>query len=57
MKDWVTIAKANGLDLSPREFDRLAQSLAALEETFRPLVADLTPDLEPASEFHIEDAE
>jgi hypothetical protein len=55
MKDWVTIAKAHGLDLSARELDRIAQPLAALEETFQPLVKALTPDLEPAFEFHMED--
>jgi hypothetical protein len=57
MRDWVTIAKANGLDLSARELDRIATPLAALEETFRPLIKDLTPDTEPAFEFHMEDHE
>ena len=55
MKDWVTIAKAHGLDLSARELDRIAQPLAALEETFQPLVTGLTPDVEPAFEFRMED--
>jgi hypothetical protein len=57
MKDWVAIAKANGLDLSARELDRIAQPLASLEETFRPLVNDLTPDIEPAFSFHMEESE
>jgi hypothetical protein len=57
MRDWVSIAKANGLDLSARELDRIATPLAALEETFRPLIKDLTPDTEPAFEFHMEDHE
>ena len=30
-----------------RELDRVAAPLAALEEAFRPLLQDLTPDLEP----------
>ena len=55
MKDWVSIAKAHGLDLSARELDRIAQPLAALEESFRPLLAHLTPDIEPAFEFRMED--
>jgi hypothetical protein len=57
MRDWVTIAKANGLDLSARELDRIATPLAALEETFRPLIKDLRPDTEPAFEFHMENHE
>ncbi len=57
MTDWVTIAKAHGLDLSARELDRIAQPLAALEETFRPLISNLTPDIEPAFEFRMEEDE
>jgi hypothetical protein len=57
MKDWVSIAKGHGLDLSARELDRIAQPLAALDETFQPLVAHLTPDTEPAFEFRMEDDE
>jgi hypothetical protein len=55
MKDWVNIAKAQGLVLSAREIERIAAPLAVLEETFRPLVQDLTPDLEPASTFLMEE--
>jgi len=55
MKDWVNIAKAHGLDLSARELDRITQPLAALDETFQPLVKNLTPDVEPAFEFRMED--
>ena len=53
MKNWAGIAQANGLTLSARELDRLVGSLAALEETFRPLVKQLTPDLEPDLELHL----
>jgi hypothetical protein len=53
MKNWTSIAQAHGLALSARELDRLAESLAALEETFRPLVKQLTPDLEPDLELHL----
>jgi hypothetical protein len=53
MKNWASIAQAHGLALSARELDRLAGSLGALEETFRPLVKQLTPDLEPDLELHL----
>ena len=48
MKDWKSIALANGLPAS-EETDRIAESLRALEETFRPLVSNLPADLEPAT--------
>ena len=57
MKNWVGIAQAHGLNLSPGELDRIALPLAALEETLRPLVQQLTPDLEPDLELHLEDRE
>jgi hypothetical protein len=53
MKNWAGIAQANGLTLSAGELDRLTGPLAALEETFRPLVQQLTPDLEPDLELHL----
>ena len=58
MKNWVAIAQAHGLTLTAGELDRSAPPLAALEETFRPLVKQLTPDLEPDVELHLaEDGE
>ena len=54
MKNWVGIAQAGGLDLPSRDLDRIVQPLAALEETFRPLAKQLTPDMEPDLELHIE---
>jgi hypothetical protein len=57
MTDWVTIAKATGLNLASKELDRIAQPLTALEETLRPLIKDLTPEIEPAFEFHMEENE
>ena len=62
MKDWRAIAQANGLPLSVSELDRIEAPLDALEEAFRPLVSDLTPDLEPCVQFSalesaVEDAE
>jgi hypothetical protein len=51
MKDWTLIAKASGLAIPAKELDRIAQPLNALEESFRPLVSSLTPDMEPAAVF------
>ena len=53
MKNWAGIAQAHGLTLTARELDRIVPPLAALEETFRPLVKQLTPDLEPDLELHL----
>ena len=53
MKNWVAIAQAHGLPLSAPELDRVVKPLAALEETFRPLVKQLTPDMEPDLELHL----
>jgi hypothetical protein len=52
VKDWKAIAKVAGLDVSGPELDRLVQALSGLEEAFRPLVAGLTSDVEPATVFH-----
>jgi hypothetical protein len=54
MTDWKLIAEALGLPLTARELDRVASPLAALEDTFRPLIHELTPDLEPALELHLD---
>ena len=54
MRDWKRIAEAYGRPLTARELDRIAPPLAALEETFRPLIQGLTPDLEPDVELHLE---
>ena len=51
--DWKNIAKAHGLNLSAQELDRIVVPLAALEERFRPLINDLTPDLEPDTELRL----
>jgi hypothetical protein len=55
MTDWVSMAKAQGLDLPSADAQRMVNALAALEQTFRPLTANLAPELEPASEFHMEE--
>ena len=54
MKDWKALAKASGSPLADKDLDRLTQPLETLEEIFRPLTNDLSPDLEPAVEFRVE---
>jgi hypothetical protein len=54
MRDWKAIAKAIGSPLTGTDLDRVALPLATLEETFRPLTKDLSPDLEPSVEFRME---
>jgi hypothetical protein len=49
------MAKASGLPLSQQELDRVAGPLEDLDGAFRQLVRDLSPDLEPATEFRIEE--
>jgi len=51
--DWKNIAQAHGLELSPRELDRVTAPLAALEQAFRPLVKSLSPADEPDPELRI----
>ena len=49
MKDWRAIAKANGLQVD------FVEPLEALEAAFRPLVKDLDPGVEPATELRLEE--
>ena len=55
MKDWTSIAKASGVEIPAPQLERVSQTLAALEATFRPLVADLDVSLEPAAVFQAEE--
>jgi hypothetical protein len=54
MKDWTLLAQAAGLDIPAKDTGRVTQPLHALEEVFRPLVQDLTPEMEPAAVFHVD---
>ena len=54
MKDWKRMAEAVGLPLSARELDRVVGPLAALEESFRPLLKALVPEIEPDVELHLD---
>lgn len=48
MTDWTALARARGLDIPPEAVERIAPSLTALEEAFRPLLTKLPFTLEPA---------
>ena len=50
--DWKAIAKARGLNIPANDLDLLSGRLIVLEEAFRPLALQLTPDQEPALVFH-----
>ena len=49
--DWKAVAAARGLDIPAADLDLIIQRQQALEQAFRPLAAQLTPDREPASVF------
>jgi hypothetical protein len=51
MTDWNLLAEAQSLDIPAEELSRVTAPLGALEAAFRPLIADLPPDLEPAVVF------
>lgn len=55
MKDWRAIAIGNGLGIPSRDLDRIVAPLDALEEAFRPLVKELTAEMEPAVTFRPEE--
>ena len=57
MKDWRLLAKAGGLDIPSAELERVIDPLTALEEAFRPLVKDLSPELEPVTVYLPEEGE
>jgi len=55
MRDWKTIAEARGLGIPAEQIERIAPALDSLEETFRPMVKDLPPELEPATGMRLEE--
>ena len=57
MKDWKAIAAAHGMDLKGPDLDRAIQALSKLDESFRPLLKGLSPDIEPAVTFEAEKSE
>jgi len=58
MKNWKMIAEASRPEIPAEEMVRVAPPLDALEEAFRPLVATIPLEIEPAVVFRAsEDAE
>jgi len=55
VKDWKAIARASVPELPAGEIDRTVAPLEALEQTFRPLVKDLPPGLEPDFAFRADE--
>jgi hypothetical protein len=51
MTNWTKIAEARGLELSEAELARVAAPLEAMEVVFRPLIARLGPEVDPAPVF------
>jgi hypothetical protein len=54
MRDWKAIAKAQGIEIPPEELDRTVAPLNEMEEIFRSLVPELSPDIEPAFDVRLE---
>ena len=54
MREWKAIAKASGSALAGKDLDSVTLPLETLEASFRPLVKDLPPELEPSTEFRVE---
>jgi hypothetical protein len=54
MRDWAKIAASQGLPLTALELDRVTEPLGGLERIFRPLIQQLTPDMEPDLELHLD---
>jgi len=55
MSDWVSIINARKLDIPAQDVERVTKPLDALEKSFRPLVQDLSADLEPSTTFQAEE--
>jgi hypothetical protein len=51
MKNWTKCAEAMQLDIPAADIEGIAASLDSLEAVFRPLVATIPPDVEPAVIF------
>lgn len=47
-KNWKLIAAGNGMHVPEGELEKVAPSLSALEAAFRPLVATIPLEIEPA---------
>lgn len=47
-KNWKLIAEGSGIPLTEGDIEKFSSSLDALEEAFRPLVATIPLEVEPA---------
>ena len=54
MRDWKALAKAQGIDIPADELERAVTPLNEMEEIFRSLVPELTPETEPAFDVRLE---
>ena len=54
MKDWKAIAKAAEIEIPAGDLDRTIEPLEEMEEIFRSLIPDLTPEIEPAFDVRLE---
>jgi hypothetical protein len=57
VKDWKAIARASDLGVSDGELERIAGTLEGVDGAFRPLLVELSPDMEPATGFDAEEEE
>ena len=51
MKNWKQIASAQNLQIPDEAFERIAPALDNLEAVFRPLLRELSWDVDPAMTF------
>lgn len=54
MRNWKALAKAQGIDIPAGELDRAVAPLDEMEEIFRSLIPELSPDIEPAYDVRLE---
>lgn len=57
MTDWKAIAKARRIEIPASDLDRTVAPLDELEQIFRSLVPDLSPDMAPAFDIRLEEDE
>jgi hypothetical protein len=48
MKNWKAIASGNGLNLTDEYIEKIGPPLDAIEAVFRPLIAGIPHEIEPA---------
>ena len=53
MKNWKLIASGLNLGIPEEDLEKILPTMDALEASFRPLVADIPHETEPAVIFHL----